>query len=176
MWVLEVFLIRQIAREMCSLFILQVWVWVSMGFPGGSDGKDYVGNAGDLGSILGLGRSPREGNVYPLQSSCLENVMDRRAGRLQSMGSQRVRHDWWAYMLTKFAPFWVLGKWPELDGRAHIPEMISGDRCRGRDPKSHKPLGSWPQLGCKPIFQIRFADASVPRWGDNGQFVQYVLI
>ena len=50
-----------------------------MGFPGGSDGKDYVGNAGDLGSILGLGRSPREGNVYPLQSSCLENVMDRRA-------------------------------------------------------------------------------------------------
>ena len=79
-------------------------------------------------------------------------------------------------MLTKFAPFRVLGKWPELDGRAHIPEMISGDRCRGRDPESHKPLGSWPQLGCKPVFQIRFADASVPRWGDNGQFVQYVLI
>ena len=45
-------------------------------------------------------------------------------------------------MLTKFAPFWALGKCPELDGRAHIPEMISGDRCRGRDPESHKPLAA----------------------------------
>ena len=34
---------------------------------------------GDLGSILGLGRSPREGNGYPLQCSCLENPMDRGA-------------------------------------------------------------------------------------------------
>ena len=36
-------------------------------------------NAGDLGSVLGLGRSPGEGNGYPLQYSCLENSMDRRA-------------------------------------------------------------------------------------------------
>ena len=48
-----------------------------MGFPGGSDGKESARNAGDLGLIPGLGRSPREGNGYPLQYSCLENSMDR---------------------------------------------------------------------------------------------------
>ena len=36
-------------------------------------------NAGDLGSILGSGRSPGEGNGNPLQCSCLENPMDRGA-------------------------------------------------------------------------------------------------
>ena len=48
-----------------------------MGFPGGSDGKESDCNAGDLGSIPGLGRSPGEGNGSPLQYSCLENPMDR---------------------------------------------------------------------------------------------------
>ena len=43
-----------------------------MDFPGGSDGKASADNAGDLGSILGLGRSPGEGNGNPLQYSCLE--------------------------------------------------------------------------------------------------------
>ena len=46
-------------------------------FPGGSDGKESACNAGDLGSIHGLGRSPGEGNSNPLQYSCLENSMDR---------------------------------------------------------------------------------------------------
>ena len=45
-------------------------------FPGGSDGKVSAYNAGDLGSIPGLGRSPGEGNGNPLQYSCLENPMD----------------------------------------------------------------------------------------------------
>ena len=48
----------------------------SMGFPGGSDGKESAGNAGDPGSIPGLGRSPGEGNGKPLQYSCLENPKD----------------------------------------------------------------------------------------------------
>ena len=48
-------------------------------FPGGSDGKASAYNAGDPGSILGLGRSPGEGNGNPLQYSCLENPMDREA-------------------------------------------------------------------------------------------------
>ena len=47
------------------------------GFPGGSDGKASAYNAGDLGSILGLGRSPGEGHGNPLQYSYLENPMDR---------------------------------------------------------------------------------------------------
>ena len=49
------------------------------GFPGGSDGKEFVYNAGDLGSIPGLGRFPEEENGNPLQYSCLENSMDRGA-------------------------------------------------------------------------------------------------
>ena len=48
-----------------------------MDFPGGSDGKASVYNAGDLGSIPGLGRSPGEGNGNPLQYYCLENPTDR---------------------------------------------------------------------------------------------------
>ena len=47
--------------------------------PGGSDGKASAYNAGDLGSIPGLGRSPGEGNGNPLQYSCLENPMDQGA-------------------------------------------------------------------------------------------------
>ena len=50
-----------------------------MGFPGGSDGKESACNAGDLGSIPGLGRFPGEENGNPLQYSCLENPMDRGA-------------------------------------------------------------------------------------------------
>ena len=50
-----------------------------MGFPGGSDGKGSACNAGDLGLILGLGRSPGGGNGNPLQCSCLENPLDRGA-------------------------------------------------------------------------------------------------
>ena len=42
-------------------------------FPGGSGDKVSVYNAGDLGSIPGLGKSPREGNGNPLQYYCLEN-------------------------------------------------------------------------------------------------------
>ena len=45
-------------------------------FPGGSAGKESACNEGDLGSIPGLGRSPGEGNGYPLQYSGLENSMD----------------------------------------------------------------------------------------------------
>ena len=52
---------------------------VFLGLPGGSDGKEFACNAGDLGSIPRLGRTPRGGHGNPLQYSGLEN-------------SQRVRH------------------------------------------------------------------------------------
>ena len=58
--------------------------WMKLGFPGGSDGKDSACNAGDLGSIPESGKSPGEGNGYPLQYSCLENPMDR--GAWQAIG------------------------------------------------------------------------------------------
>ena len=50
-----------------------------LGFTGGSDGKESASNAGDLGSIPGLGRTPGEGHGNPPQYSCLENPMDRGA-------------------------------------------------------------------------------------------------
>ena len=60
-----------------------------LGFSGSSNGKEYACNAGDMGSIPGLGRSPGEGNGNPLQYSCLENSVDRGDWRAtQSMGSQ----------------------------------------------------------------------------------------
>ena len=49
---------------------------VFLGLPGGSAGKESACNVGNLGSIPGLGRSPEEGNSYPLQYSGLENSMD----------------------------------------------------------------------------------------------------
>jgi len=47
-----------------------------VGFPCGSAGKESTCNAGDLGSILELGRSPGEGKGYPLQYFGLDNSMD----------------------------------------------------------------------------------------------------
>ena len=60
-------------RGLTTLWVQYVWFG---GFPGGSDGKASACNAGDPGSIPGLGRSPGEGNGNPLQYSCLENSMD----------------------------------------------------------------------------------------------------
>ena len=48
-----------------------------MGFPEGSDGKEFTCKAGDLDLILGVGKSSGEGNGNPLQYSCLENPIDR---------------------------------------------------------------------------------------------------
>ena len=58
-----------------------------VGFPGGSDGKEFSYNAGDPGSVPGLGRSLAEGNGYPIQYSCLENSIDRGA--------------WWVHGVAK---------------------------------------------------------------------------
>ena len=50
-----------------------------MGFPGGSDDKEYLCNAVGPGSIPGSGRSPGGGIDYAFQYPCLENSKDRRA-------------------------------------------------------------------------------------------------
>ena len=73
------------------------------GFPDGSDCKESACKAEDLGSILGYGRSPGEGNGNPLQYSCLENPMDRGA--------------WWATIhgatnsWTQLSDFHSLSSW-----------------------------------------------------------------
>ena len=66
-----------------------------MGFPGGSAGKESNCNAGDLGSIPGLGRSPGEGERYPLQYSGLENSME-----YSPWGCKEVRHDCATFLFT----------------------------------------------------------------------------
>ena len=56
--------------------------------------KDPPANAGDIrdmGSMPGLGKSPGEGNGYPLQYSCLENPMDRRAWQATVYGVRKSR-------------------------------------------------------------------------------------
>ena len=62
-------------------------------FPGGSDDKESTCNAGDPGSILGLGRSPGEGNGYPSTILAWEIPWTEEPGGLQSMGSQRAGHE-----------------------------------------------------------------------------------
>ena len=85
---------------------LIVGMWDSLidqGFPHSSAGKESACNAGDPGSIPGLARSPGEGIGYPLQYSCLENS-------IQSMGMQRVGHDWMTFTFTiaiiSYKGFW----------------------------------------------------------------------
>ena len=65
-----------------------------MGFLDGSDGKESTVNVGDLDSVPGWERSLGGGHGNPLQYSCLEKPMDRGACRLQSMGLQKVEHNW----------------------------------------------------------------------------------
>ena len=69
---------------------------VFLGFPGGSAGKESACNAGDLGSIPGLGRSPGKRNGYPLLCSGLENSMDCTVHGLQGVG-----HDWVALTFSR---------------------------------------------------------------------------
>ena len=52
---------------------------VFLGFPSDSSGKESACNAGDLGSIPGLGRSPGGGHSNPLQYTCLENTYEQRS-------------------------------------------------------------------------------------------------
>ena len=68
-------LLSELMYEKSVYYNLQVVIEV-LGFPGGSAGKESACNAGDLGSIPGLGRSLGEQNGYPLQYSGLENSMD----------------------------------------------------------------------------------------------------
>ena len=62
---------KTVLRFLTKLYMLLPY---TLGFPGGSGGKASACNAGDPGSIPGLGRSPGEGNGNPLQHSCLDGV------------------------------------------------------------------------------------------------------
>ena len=63
------------------------------GFPGGSDGKEYACNVGDPGLIPGSRRSPGKGKAIHSSTLAWKIPWMEEPGRLQSMGSLRVRHD-----------------------------------------------------------------------------------
>ena len=73
-------LLRPISKG-CSKsnFVLSYLFNWGLGFPGGRVVKNLPANAGDTGSVPGLGRLPEGGNGNPLQYSCLENSMGREA-------------------------------------------------------------------------------------------------
>jgi len=68
--------VHRISRAFHDLWLNNANIW---GLPGGSDGKESTCKAGDPSLIPESGRSPGEGNGYPLQDSCLKNPMDREA-------------------------------------------------------------------------------------------------
>ena len=76
-----------------------------MGFPGGSVGKESACNARDAGSIPGLGRFPGGGMVTHSSILVWRIPGTREPGRLQSIESQRVGHDW---------SYWAHTAWPIL--------------------------------------------------------------
>ena len=74
-----------------------------MGVLDGSAGKESACNAEDMGLLPGSGRSPGEGNAYPLQYSCLG---EEESVWLQSLWLQRIRHDWMnEHAHTEVAPY-----------------------------------------------------------------------
>ena len=82
--------------------------WLSS-FPGGSVVKNLPANAGDMGLNPGLERSHRGENGNPLQYSCLGNPVDRGAWwAIQSIGSQRIRHDWATFTFTLYISMLLL--------------------------------------------------------------------
>ena len=109
----------------CSVLLFAGYsLWTSFSLaedltPLSSDGKASAYNAGDPGSIPRSRRSPGEGKGYPLLYSCLENSMDQDTVHgVQSMGSQRVGHDWvtslWKVWKTVlFSRFLSMDLWPQ---------------------------------------------------------------
>ena len=90
--------------------------------------KETACNAGDTGLILGLGRSPGEGNGNPFQYSCLGNPMDREASWATVHRIIRVRHD----LVTK----------PPPSKRLSSCHMLSGEPLHSKGKKWTSPHGS----------------------------------
>ena len=85
------------------------WGKLYWGLPDSSVGKESACDAGDLGSIHGLGRSPGEGNGNPLQHSCLENPKDRGGWQATVHSVPGVGHDLALSFLLSFFSYWRSG-------------------------------------------------------------------
>ena len=78
-------MIQEFLLDPCCVLVLV------QGLPDGSDGEESARNAGDLGSISGLGRSPGGEHGNSLHYSCLENSMDRGSWRATVHGVTKSR-------------------------------------------------------------------------------------
>ena len=118
-------------------------MWFNMGFPGGSDSKESACNAGDLGSIPGMERSPEGGHINPLQYSCLRNPMDREQ---RSLVSYRVRYGWATKHSTLFNihSSWEKTAFKSCDVAWHwLPLLVAV---------------------CSNLFYLNLCDMQSPKW------------
>ena len=93
---------QQVSVSFFLFFFFLIFIYL-LGFPSWLSGKESV-NAEDSGLVLGLGRSPGEGNGNLLQWSCVENAMDRGAWRATVHGvtKSQTRMSNFTFMLPKF--------------------------------------------------------------------------
>ena len=126
-----------LVNKAMSLFFNTLSSFV-MGFPGGSEAEASACNAGDLGSIPGLGRSPGEGNGSPLQYSCLENPMDGE--------------DWWAMVHG------VAKSWTRLSDFTSLHRFVTVFL-----PRSKHLLISWLQSLSTMIFEPQYRIKSLKK-------------
>ena len=88
-------------------YYIYIYIYI-LHFPGSSDGKESTCNAGDLGSIPGLGRSPGGGRGNPLQYSCLEIPHGQRSLEGHSPWGHIVGHNWENKHIYISGQLWVL--------------------------------------------------------------------
>ena len=136
---------------------------VFLGFPCGSTGKESACNAGDLGSIAGLGRSPGEGKGYPLRYSGLEYSMGCKAhGVAKSQTRLSSFHFHFTFLLTQtvknlpaMQETWVrsLGlKDRSLEkGTAPSPVLLPGESHGQRSREGYWPRGRQESHGTEPL-------------------------
>ena len=110
---------------------LVIILWINAEVGGGSDGKESACNPGDPDSIPGSGRSPGEGNGYPLQYSCLENPMDRGAWRAKVHGVSK-SHTWLSDWTTRKVAWSRLSVAQDIL-RNQLLAFISSHLSHGRD-------------------------------------------
>ena len=139
----------------CQLFSPYVTKDLSIkrSFPGSSDGKESACNVGDQGLIPGLGRSPGEGNGYPVQYSCLGNSMDRGAWQAAVQGVAkswtRLSNLGWHFFLSSFPLFFAI---LSLTSLVSLATMLSGDCLSGQLPL---------------VIQVLFCVQPMVQWGSS---------
>ena len=136
--------------HLCGGHVVSV-IWHVSGsgssFLGGSVVKNphvNTGDARDIGLIPGLGRSSGEGNGNSLQYSCLEIPWTEEPGRLQSMGSQRVRPHWLTKQHQKQTGSKKAWFWWQVSGGVFIfhSSVISGILKQTKKKRQRKQLSS----------------------------------